>query len=252
MRRSAIFALLLGSASVLAARAGDFSIENKVYDGRDLVSSSTTLFIDSKAYDFLSKPDQTIIVAPLDGRIVLLDNARKVRTDVALEGLAMFCDQLRTKAERASSEAIRFYAAPEFREQIDPETKELVLASAFVEYRARTTSTADAATLKNYDQYMAWQARLNSLLNPGAPPPTARLKLNEALARRQVVAEEVTMRRTSLVPGFGKTLRAEHRFTWSLGEPDRRRIDAADTCCGTYRVVPPNEYLNPLIEQAKR
>lgn len=252
MIRATILSSVVVCSSVVAARAGDFSIENKVYDGRDLVSSSTTLFVDSKAYDFLSKPDQTIIVAPLDGRIVLLDNGRRIRTDVSLEGLAMFCDQLRVKAERASSEAVRFFAAPEFREQLDPETKELVLSSAFVEYRAKTASAVDAASLKNYEQYLAWQSRLNSLLNPGAPPPTARLKLNEALARRQVVAEEVTMRRTSIVPGFGKTLRAEHRFTWNLGEPDRRRIDDANTNCGTYRVVPPNEYLNPLIEQAKR
>jgi hypothetical protein len=253
--RSLVLTFVVGCATLLAcaaARGGDFSIENKVFDGKELVGSSTTIIVDAKAYDFLSSPNETIILAPLDGRIVLLDNTRQVRADVTLAELTAFCEQLIEKARRSPSEAVRFLAAPEFREQIDPETQELVLAGPYLDYRARTIAAPDAATLKSYEQFLTWQVRLNALIHPGSAPPSARLKLNEALVRRQSMAEEVTMKRTSIVPGFGKTLRAEHRFTWKLGEPERRRIDEADTRCGAYRVVPVTEYVNPLVEQARR
>lgn len=243
---------LVVSAQAESCHAADFSVESKVYNGKDLISSTTTLFIDGKAYDFLSSPDETIILAPYDGRVVLLDNARRVRAEVTTDELTTFCEELRQKAEKAPSEAVRFLAQPEFREELDPESGEIVLASTWMEYRAKPTPPPDAATLKHYEQYLVWQARINTLMNPGAPPPAARLKLNEALGRRQVMAQQVSMKRTSMVPGFGQSLRSEHQFTWRLGEPDRRRIDDANTRLAQYRAVPIGEYLQPLVEAAGR
>jgi hypothetical protein len=245
-------ALLCVCTSIVSASAQEFSIESKVYDGRDLTSSSTTLFVDGKAYNFLGKPDETVVMSPKDGRIVLLDNTRRMRTDLTTNDVVAFCEQLRMKAERASSEALQFYAAPDFTEKLDAETQEVVLHSPYMEYRAKMLSPPTAAVLKSYEDYALWQARLNAAINPGAPPPNARQKLNDALARRQSLPSEVSLKRTSIIPGFGKTLRAEHLYTWRLDDPDRRRIAQADERLATYKTVPLAEYLRPAVESAKR
>src|SRR5688572_29095702 len=223
MLRPAFGSLAVACWAAVAA-AQDFSIENKVFDGRELVASSTTLVSGDRAYDFLVRPDETIILALDSGTIDLLDNARKIRARVTADELKSFNDSLRQKAERSGSEAMRFYAAPSFREELDPETREIVLASPWLEYRARPTSPPNADVLRRYEKYVSQQARLNTLVNPGSPPALPRLELNAALARRQMLAEKVSMRRTADGSRGAASLEAEHRFTWRLDDPDRRRI----------------------------
>src|SRR5262245_53075183 len=144
---------------VAGAAAQDFSIESKVFDGRELVATSTTLFVGDKAYDFLVRPDETIILAPDEGKFDLLDNARKVRAEVTTDAVTSFCDALRQKAERSESEAMRFYAAPSFREELDPETREVVLSSTWLEYRAKPIAPPNADVLRRYEKNVSWQAR---------------------------------------------------------------------------------------------
>jgi hypothetical protein len=252
MLRQTIGTLVLSCWATVAA-GQDFSIENKVFAGRELVASSTTLLVGNQAFDFLVRPDETIILALDTGTIDLLDNARKIRARVTAEELAAFNDALKQKAERSGSEAMQFYAAPVFREELDPETREIVLSSTWLEYRAKPTSPPNADVLRRYEKYVSQQAQLNTLVNPGAPPALPRLELNAALARRQMLAEQVSMRRTtSLSPGSPNTLRAEHRFTWRLDEPDHRRIEEAEQRLVSYRLVSVGEYVRLLVESARR
>lgn len=241
-----------GAAASEPATVRDFSIENKVYDGRDLVAASTTLFADQRVYDFLVNPDETIILAPIEGKIDLLDNRNRVRAEVTTDVLTKLGDALKQKAERAESEAMRFYAAPTFREQLDPETREIVLESSWVTYRAKPVAPPNADVLRLYEKYVSWQAHVNALLNPGAPPPGPRLELNAALARRQMLAEQVSVRRTSMAPGGSGSLRAEHQFTWRLDDPDRRRITEAQQRLLSYRLVSLTEYVRLLTQTASK
>jgi hypothetical protein len=248
---SKAFGLLVACGTSLAA-AQDFSIENKVFDGRDLVAASTTLISGDRAYDFLVRPDETIILALDSGTVDLLDNARKVRARVTADELKTFNDALRIKAERAGSDVMRFYAAPSFREELDPETREIVLASPWVEYRAKPTTPPNADALRRYEKYVSQQAQLNTLVNPGSPPALPRLELNAALARRQMLAERVSMRRTADGTRGAASLAAEHRFTFRLDEPDRLRIEEAERRLTTYRLVTVDEYVHALVESARR
>lgn len=252
--RAAMVAALFaaGFASIAPASAQDFSIENKVYNGRNLVSSSTTLFNGDRVFDFLVHPDETIILSPNEGKISLLDNANKIRAEVTTDALMNFGDALRQKAEGSGSEAMRFYAAPNFREELDPETREIVLSSPWITYRAKPVAPPNADVLRRYEKYVSWQAQLNALVNPGAPPAGPRLELNAALARRQMLAEQVSMRRTSPAPGGNASLRAEHRFTWQLGDPDRARIAEAQKRLESFNLVPINEYVRRLVQTAGR
>jgi hypothetical protein len=67
-----------------------------------------------------------------------------------------------------------------------------------------------------------------------------------------VLPAEVSLKRTSIIPGFGKTMRAEHLYTWRLDDPDRRRIAQADERMASYKPVTLGEYLRPAVESAKR
>ena len=245
------FGFLVACGASLAA-AQDFSIENKVFDGRDLVASSTTLISGDRAYDFLVRPDETIILALDSGTVDLLDNVRKIRARVTADELKLFNDALRRKAELAGSEAVRFYAAPTFREVLDPETSEIVLASPWIEYRAKPTSPPNADVLRRYEKYVSQQTQLNTLVNPGSPPALPRLELNAALARRQMLAEKVSMRREADGSRGAASLQAEHHFTWRLDEPDRRRIAEAEQRLTSYRLVSIDDYVRALVESARR
>src|SRR5262245_17268198 len=87
---------LLESAGV--ATADDFSLINKVYDGKTVVARSTTLFVDGKVYDFLVEPAETTVFDPVRGRFVLLDQLREVRAEISTEEVSDFCRRLREKA----------------------------------------------------------------------------------------------------------------------------------------------------------
>lgn len=254
MLRKVFQAAVFGGAllAVAEARAQEFGIESKVFAGRELVTAGTTLFVDGRVYDFLVNPDETIIHSLDDDWVDLLDNMRQVRTQLTSEMLTTFCIQLRSKAAQSDSEAVRFCVAPEFREQLDPETNEVVLSSPWMEYRVKTIAPPNAETLKRYGEYVERQTQVNALLNPGSPPPGPRLALNASLAKRQMLAEKVSLRRPAAAPGQAKTLVAEHRFTWQLGEPDRQRINEAQQRSASYRFVSPSEYVRAITESARR
>jgi hypothetical protein len=254
MLRQALQAAVVGGTLCAAAgvQAQQFGIESKVFAGRELVASGTTLFADGRVYDFLIRPDETIVQSLDEGQIDLLDNVRQVRTQVSAEDLKTFCDGLRNKAAASAAESVRFCADPEFRERLDPETNELVLESAWMEYRARTIAPPNAEILRHYETYVTRQTQVNALLNPGSPPPGPRLALNTALSQRQALAERVSLRRTTSEGEQAKTLEAEHHFTWRLDEPDRQRIAEAERRRTTYRYVTPTEYVRAVAESARR
>jgi hypothetical protein len=244
--------LFFGSGGVSPAAADDFSVENSVYEGRNLVGRSTTLFAGDKVYDLLTSPDEAIVFDLAAERITLVDNGRKFTCEFSTEEVVRFCDRVRDRARSSGTESMRFAADPDFRESLDPETNEVVLAGAWLEYRARTTAPPNAEVLKRYEAYVLRQAQLNTLMNPGAPPPSARLKLNEALARRQQLPQQVSLRRISVETGGGKSLRAEHHYTWRLGDPDRERIAAVERALESHRPVTVREYLDGGKKTASR
>jgi hypothetical protein len=233
------------------AEADDFSIENSVYDGRDLIGRTTTMFVGDKAYDLLTNPDEAIVFDLAGDRISMVDNVRRVRCEVSAAEVAEFCKRVCDRARASGTDALKFAADPDFRESLDPETNEIVLAAPLLEYRARTVAPKNAEVLKRYEAYVLRQAQLNTLINPGAPPPSPRLKLNEALARRQQIPEQVSLRRISPESG-GKSLRAEHHYTWRLGEPDLQRVAAVEKGMAEFQIVPVGNYLEGLAKSARR
>jgi hypothetical protein len=242
--------ILVGTLAVAGAvtAAGlatptEFVVENSVFEGKQSLGGSKTIFVGGKAYDFLRDSAETVVFDPSAGRIMLTDSERRIRSELTIEQLAEFVENMRKRALQGASDFARFSAQPDFGERLDAETNELVLSSPLLEYRARTTAPKNADVLRSYQAFLHWQAQRNCALNPGAMPPQARLKLNDALAARQLLPEQVSMRRAAGAAGPARTLRAEHAFQWRVDEEDRRRVNELEQRLGSFRVVSIGEYL---------
>ncbi|MBA4018122.1 MAG: hypothetical protein C0483_13200 [Pirellula sp.] len=226
-----------------AARAEDFAVENSVFDGKQKLGGSQTIFLEGKVYDFLAESSEAAVFDLAAGRVALCDSSRRVRTELTTQELADFALRLRDRALAGGSEFVKFAAQPTFAQKLEPESNEIVLSSDMLTYRAATVAPKNAEVLRNYQTFIHWQTQLNAIVNPGAPPPQARLMLNDALASRQLLPERITMHRTATMPGLGKTLRAEHAYQWRVSEEQRRRIAELDVLRSDYRLVPIGEYM---------
>jgi hypothetical protein len=227
------------------AAADDFRIESKIFVGNAIAPSSEnlTLFRGGQVYDFLTKPSETTVFDKPRGRVILLDPARKVRTEIKADKLLAFSEELKVWAARQSDPFLKFAADPRFEQKLDARG-ELLFTSEFISYRVATVKANTDAVAQQYLEFADSYARLNALTNPGSVPPLPRLAINAALFKTHVIPERVQM----TMPAhqrFGKatTLRSEHSIAWRLLESDLQRIDEADESLVTFTPVPLEHYL---------
>jgi hypothetical protein len=238
--------LLAGLGFLSIAHAVDFSVENRVYSGNDAdpASHSNTIFQEGVVYDFLKDPAEIVVFVKPAGRFVLLDETRKIRCELTTNEIDTFTQKLRDRAVKQKDPLIRFLAEPVFEERFDKIRHELTLTSDLVNYRAIVTSAENAAMANEYREFSDWYARLNALLTPGARPPYARLKLNEAIARHETIAREVIFSVTSLKGGKRQTttFRSEHNLSNTLTPTDMERVESAKQAMIHYNLVPFEKY----------
>ncbi|HEV3004283.1 MAG TPA: hypothetical protein VGX78_07460, partial [Pirellulales bacterium] len=120
------------------ARSDDFHVDTKLYlPGEKEPSESTTLFYAGRVYDFISDPDESIVFDPDYDMFKLLDPKRKLKTEITTGQISTNITKLRVvlKAKADSSPVEKFYLDPRFAESQDPNTGELLLTSAYVDYK---------------------------------------------------------------------------------------------------------------------
>lgn len=226
--------------------ADDFRIESKIYVGNEPKPSSEnlTLFRGGQVYDFLTKPNETTVFDKPRGRVILLDPARKVRTEIKSDKLVAFTDELKIWAAKQTDPFLKFAADPRFEESQDP-SGDLLFASPFISYRVSTVKANTEAVAQQYLEFSDSYARLNALTNPGSVPPLPRLAINAALYKTQSIPERVqmTMPARQRIGGKPTVLRSEHSTAWRLLESDLQRIDEADEQLVTFTPVPLEHYL---------
>lgn len=243
MRR--LLALLLSACTAPACLAADFRIETRVYaPGEDEpASESVTLFTGGAAYDFRDGDDRVTIFRPgaadKPGRFVLLDTARKYRTEIGGDRVAIATTKLRRWAAVHKDPFLRFTGDPSFDQAFDPDTGEMRLVSKQMSYRLVTMPVASREAMKELRAFLDAYAQLHTLLEAGLPPGP-RMLVNEALANRDVVPIEVDLY-SGPIEGE-PDLRAEHLVTWILSREDRHRIDQANRCVAEYAEVENAEF----------
>lgn len=228
----------------------DFRVENKVYVDNDKEprSEGTTIFYRGMVYDYLKKPAETTVFDPSRGRFVLLDAARRVKTEVSTQKLSAFTDALKRWAGGQNDSFLQFLVDPKFEEQLDEDNQTLTLTSDWMTYTLSTTETGSDAVSRQYQQFSDWYAQLNTLLTPGSRPPFPRLAVNAALARRKAFPSETTLTlrlRKGIAPKR-ITIRSEHQLVQRLIESDRDRVAQTDQFLAMFKQVSFEEYQEHL------
>ena len=248
MFRSLHYVALLVVATLFAcansAFAEGFRIETKVFvaEQKEVVSETTTLFLDGVVYDFLKKPQQTAIFRKpgggKPGQFTLLNEQRSILTKVSTEKVDGAMTKLKAWAGRQRHPFLQFAANPEFDETFDDDTGKLVLASHLENYTVDTMPAEHPDAMVEYREFLDSYTQLNTLLSAGNLPPEPRLRLNAVLARRKVVPLKVELARSGEEP-----LRAEHAFTWRLSQDDHKRIDEVRGNLSKYTEVSNEQFL---------
>ncbi len=239
-----------GSAEidVRPAVAEDFSVENRVYvEGQKApASQSTTIFLDGVVYDYLEGPNDPPEVVVFDQTrdlFVLIDTARKVRAELTTDEVAGFCERIQQTAAKRDDPFLKFLAAPKFLQNYDEETATLSLSSVWMTYRLTLLSPVGKSISVQYREFSDGYARLNSLLNPAARPPMARLLVNAALSRYSSIPSEVELSiMTAVAPPKRTTIRSSHRLSEQLSQPDRARVANTRRTMTSYKLVSFQKY----------
>jgi hypothetical protein len=221
----------------IAATVGaeEFRIASRVFLGEkpEPISTTITLFDGETVYDFVSHSPRIAVfrkpAGAAEGRFILIDPSRELRTELGTERIRQFATGLKVWCASQDDPLLRFYGSPRFTEQWDPREGLLTLDGARMRYRLQTEPMPSRPVSLQYREFCDWYARLNAMLHPGSLPPFARLELNAALSKYQVMPREVRL----TIPADKShhkedlLLRSEHTVTWRLSKEDRDRIDRA-------------------------
>lgn len=196
---------------------------------------SLTIFHAGRVYDYVDSIGEIIVFEPTENRFTIMSSTRSLVAVVDFDELRQILKIAKTEAEKhidrlvdknggtlpPSAAGLVAQFSPQFEETWKPQSNELLMTSPSVSYRALCIATDDQTLNDSYLHYADWIARLNFALHPQSMYPEARIRLNEALRRRQLIPVEVHLIRE------GETLRhlrAEHKITWKLDATDRSLI----------------------------
>lgn len=226
---------------------------NRVYVGKEKepIVTSTTIFHNGTVYDFLDSPSEITIFDPQRDRFILLNTEKKLRTELTTEEVARFSDRLQQWAKEHTNPFLKFMGAPQFEEKIDDVSRKLQFESPWVTYELTSEDAQNTEIAEQYKEFSDWLAKLNTLINPGAYPPYARMLINATLAKRNEVPSEVqlTMRPKGRFQVRPVTLRSEHHLVRRLVESDRRRVFQAAEYLAMFNAVGFNDYQKSTREE---
>jgi len=256
LRASLTFAFLIASlfcwnAPARGAEFVDFRVETQLYlvGEEKPINEINTIFRSGFVYDFITDPSkqrdpETTIFDALKGRFVVIDPQRHVWTQVSTEAVKTFSGKIKIAAAGNKDPILNFMATPQFNETTEGST--MVFKSAkgnWMEYRVRAAPAKSSRVVEQYNECSQWHAQLNVMLNPNTLPPFPRMEINKVLAERQLLPTEVQVTIDPKQPGLRQiSLRATHRFQWTLLEPERQRIEEAGRQLAAFREVTLEDY----------
>jgi hypothetical protein len=242
----------LGSPNVAGGNDVDgenFRIHNRIYvpDQKEPIES-TTLFYNGIVYDFVLRPEETIVFSPNRDLFQLLDPKNKRTTEITTGEISKNMTMLHTAAQaRADKPLAKFYADPKFAESQDPKTGDVLLTSNYLDYRLKTFPPTNPKAAQDYGRFADWSAQLNAMLYPEGPPPFPRLKVNDVLKQRQELPVEVKLTKKLKKP---LVIRAEHSIQPRLSQEDLQRIKEVHVQLVTFEKVKFEKYHERDTQQA--
>jgi hypothetical protein len=234
----------------VAAADEQFRVENRVFLGNERApqTRTTTIFYQGVVYDYLDDPAEVTVFDKAHGRFVLLNLDQRVKAELTTQQVEDFTNRLKQWTQDQSDPFLRFLGRPQFEDEFDESAGRWVFASRWVTYRVTAVDTQDEETSRQYREFSDWYCRLNTLLNPGARPPFARMLVNAALEQRGQIPREVqvTLRPKEMLLAKRITARSEHLLVRHLVESDRKRVAQTDQFMAMFSTVDFAEYQRKL------
>jgi len=241
------------------AWSDDFHVQSKLFFPGEEPSESTTLFYAGRVYDFLSAADETTVFDPENDEFKLLDARRKLKTEITTGDIAQKINLLRSAARaQVTLPLAKFYVDPKFAEAQDPVTGDVLLTSAYMDYRLKTFIPPNPEASRQYCAFADWSVQLDVMLrlkpdsNLSEMLPFARLKVNDVLKQRQELP--LVVEKTLKPQKKGKkpvVLRCEHSIQPRMAQEDLRRIKEVHEQLHTFNAVSFEEYRRRNSDQAQ-
>ena len=250
-----LLCLALACVRPSACHAGEegFRVESEVFvnNAEQPVARSLTLFRDGVAWDFLEPPlaengdqrsakavgsasaaGEIVLHDPARERIVIVDPARNIKTQIDAIRLERLSVSLASWARKSDDRLVRWAGGPDFGEGMTESDERIELVGPRVRYAIDFTAPPTAEAAGIYRRFADTAILLKALVRPGGLPPFPRLAINRRVAAAGGIPTEVSLEidaRAALVPGRADTLRCVHKFHPRLLAADVSRINEAES-----------------------
>lgn len=262
-----VVAIALGGLASTAS-AQEFRIHTTVADvtagAKAKPFTSLTLFHAGKVYDYLESAEQTVVYEPTHSRFLVLSKRHDLATEISQDEIRRFLTLATSKARElivewqqqgpqydAAIRALEFQLVPEFDVTDDEKAKKLTLNSPHLRYDVTYTAAPKDQIAENYLRSADWTAQLNSVLNPRALLPEARLRVNDELRKRKAIPREVELQ---IFGDHPVHLKARHDWTWNLHPNDRSYIDKWESQLRRpdFRTIPFQEFQQQTLTASRK
>lgn len=230
----------------------DFRVETEVLaDGeKEPISESLTLFMGDVVYDFMLSPsEETTIFDVRRGTLTLIDPVRGWRTSLTTAQLEELSAAMKSRGLQGGPPDL---FQPQFQTTYESDTLRLSLVSERLVYRAKGIVSRHPDGAERYRRFADWHSRLNAM-RKGNIPPFGRLELNQGLAQRNLLPQEIERTVTidrALLPKTA-IVKSKHTVTWLVSNTDRKRIEQAGQQLVSLTEVPPPQYWEEPLRTAR-
>ena len=235
-------------------REFELRVESELFadGGAEPVARSLTLFEGEVAWDFLElaapaadgPPElrlaEIVLHDPARERVVVIDPARDVKTQIESIRLERLSVSLAKWARSADDRLVRWAGGPDFGDGMTEKDEALELVGPRVRYGVAYAAAPSTEAAATYRRFADTAILLKALLQPGGIPPFPRLALNRRIEAAGAIPAEVTLEidpKVALVAGRPSRLKCVHKSHPRLLAADRRRIEDGEAHVASARAV---------------
>ena len=225
-------------------------VETEVFADNDEapVARSLSLFRDGIAWDFLEtlskeqekeknddagpdEPVEFVLHDPARERIILVDPARDVKTQIDHLQLERLRASLGNWARKSDDPLMRWAGGPDFSEGMEETATTIVLVGPRVRYEVSFEEADNGAVPEEYQRFADAALLVKALVHPGGLPPFPRIAINRRVAAAGGIPVTVRLEIESRMAKLGRrpnVLRSKHKVLESWLASDHKRVAAAE------------------------
>ncbi len=241
----------LGTAEELELR-----VETEIFSNSNdtPVAHSLTLFRNDITWDFLdtvagSKQGEIIVHDPNRERLVVLDSALKIKTELNTIRLKRLGISLAAWAQKSSNPLMKWAGQHDYTDKLEVGEAFIKLDGPRVQYDVTFTKNSNPKAVAAYRQFADTAILLKSLMRPGGIPPFPRLAINGQIEKVCGIPTEVKLSIAPKVPlTTGIQLRSTHKSHPQLIAGDISRIETASAQMSVAELIELEDFVQKRSE----